>query len=960
MSAPLAGLPATIQEVELGPGRRGRIHSLPALEAAGFGKISRLPICLRVVLESVLRHADGEHITGDQVRALARWQATAPRSEEIPFHVARILLQDFTGVPVLCDLAAMRSAAGRAGGDPAAVEPLIPVDLVVDHSVQVDEYGTPQALAGNMRREFARNAERYRFIKWGMQAFGSVTVVPPGIGIVHQVNLEHLARPLCQRDGFFFPDSLVGTDSHTTMINGLGVVGWGVGGIEAEVAMLGHPLHVLMPDVVGVHLHGKLPPGATATDLVLAVTETLRKAGMVGKFVEFHGPGAAALTVPDRATLANMAPEYGATMGYFPVDEQTLAYLAATGRDPADIAACRAYFTLQGMFGMPMPGAIDYSLVIDIDLCAIAPCVAGPRRPQDCIPLPALKERFATLFSADPAKDGYGHAADLLALRHELPAAPTAKAAPPEAATAKPPETAREHGSEAAPRHEIEMAEAAHIPRRAAADVAAADIGHGDVLIAAITSCTNTSNPGVMLAAGLLAKNARARGLRVHPRVKTSLAPGSRVVTDYLEKAGLLAPLAELGFAVAAYGCTTCIGNSGPLDARIETAIKRDDLICAAVLSGNRNFEARIHPAIHANFLMSPPLVVAFALAGRVGIDVDHEPLAMDSVGKPVFLRDIWPRDEDIARLLPLARDGAGYRARYSDLAHGEPLWEAVPAPTDRVYGWEPSTYIAEPPYFSGFSRTPPALVPIRGARCLAIFGDSVTTDHISPAGNIPAASPAGEWLIAHGVAPADFNSYGSRRGHHEVMVRGTFANVRIRNLMIPPGPDGARVSGGYTIHQPSGEHLTIHAAATRYAQEHVPVVVFAGADYGAGSSRDWAAKGPLLLGVRAVVARSFERIHRSNLAGMGIVPLQFADGETVASAGITGDESFAVEGLEGELKPRQAVTLVIRGARGERRITLVLRLDTDTEIAYLRHGGILPYALRALLGSGNDAGKTG
>ena len=893
-----------LREFRISPSKTSRFHALAPLEAAGLGKISRLPVSLRIVLESLLRNCDGRRITEQHVRELAGWQPTAERTSEIPFVVARIVLQDFTGVPLLCDLAAMRGVAEQQGRNPKIVEPLVPVDLVVDHSVQVDHYNVENALDLNMRIEFKRNLERYRFIKWGMQAFDTFRVVPPGIGIVHQVNLEYLARGVIRKDGVAYPDTLVGTDSHTTMINALGVVGWGVGGIEAEAGMLGQPLYFLTPDVVGVELKGRLPEGSTATDLVLLVTERLRKARVVGKFVEFFGEGAATLSVPDRATLANMAPEYGATMGFFPVDEQTVAYLAATGRSDEEVAAFAGYFKAQGMFGMPRGGDIDYSEIIEIDLAAVRPGVAGPKRPQDHIELSELGRTFTRLLTLPPGQDGYGKPADELARRHPLPA----------------------------------MAEAG-------------DIGHGDVLIAAITSCTNTSNPGVMLAAGLLAKKAVARGLRVGPRVKTSLAPGSRVVTEYLGKTGLLGDLETLGFRVVAYGCTTCIGNAGPLAAPIEEAIGKHDLICASVLSGNRNFEARIHPAIKANFLMSPPLVVAFALAGRVDIDLTREPLGADAQGRPVLLKDIWPSGEEIAAAIAQATSPETYRELYGDFVNRNPLWKEIPSDTGQVYAWTPSTYIAEPPFFDGFSLQPGGLADIRAARALAIFGDSVTTDHISPAGSIKAASPAGEYLIAHGVAVADFNSYGARRGNHEVMVRGTFANVRIRNLMLPPNADGSRTEGGLTLLQPAGERLPIYDAAMKYMAAGTPSVVFAGEEYGSGSSRDWAAKGPLLLGVRAVVAKSFERIHRSNLVGMGILPLQFKNGEGADTLGIAGDEEFDILGLDGELRPRQDLTLTIRRRDGgKQEVVVQLRADTPVEIDYLRHGGILPYVLRGLL----------
>ena len=863
-----------------------QFYSLPILESLGFGNISRLPVSLRVILESVLRNLDGERITERHLLQLGGWQPQAERTEEIPFVVARILLQDFTGVPLLCDLAAMRDTAARFGRSPKLVEPLVPVDLVVDHSVQIDYFREENALELNMALEFQRNAERYRFVKWGMQAFESFHVVPPGIGIVHQVNLEYLARGLGHRGDLYYPDTLVGTDSHTTMINALGVVGWGVGGIEAEAGMLGQPIYILTPDVVGVHLSGQLREGVTATDLVLAITERLRQAKVVGKFVEFFGKGAASLTLPDRATIANMAPEYGATLGFFPPDEETAAYLTATGRKTEEVEAFRSYFQAQEMFGMPNLGDIDYSSVIEMDLGAIVPCVAGPKRPQDRIPLTELKASLADLLPGE---------------RYPLP-----------------------NGD---------------------------DVGQGDILIAAITSCTNTSNPGLMLAAGLLARNAVALGLKVPARIKTSLAPGSRVVTDYLGRAALSEPLEQLGFRIVAYGCTTCIGNSGPLDAGLEKLLVEEDLICASVLSGNRNFEARIHPAIKANFLMSPPLVVAFALAGRIDIDLAQEPLGHDREGRPVMLKDIWPSQDDVAAALRQATDPESYRRLYRDFVHANPLWEKIDAPTGEAYAWTPSSYIARPPFFDDFALEPAAAGAIQGARALAIFGDSVTTDHISPAGSIKPSSPAGLYLKSLGVPVAEFNSYGSRRGNHEVMMRGTFANVRIRNLMLPPGADGRPIEGGLTLSQPDGVQRFLYDAAMDYQRQNIPTIIFAGEEYGTGSSRDWAAKGTRLLGVKAVVARSFERIHRSNLVGMGVLPLQFQSGDSAESLGLTGDEWFDLPGVEKALLPGQEVTLRITGPDGYSRVCrLLLRIDTPIEVEYFRHGGILPFVLRQLL----------
>ncbi len=890
----------TLKELKLPSGAAGRYYSLPALEAAGIAKVSRLPVSIRLVLESVLRNCDGRKVTEDHVRQLANWGPTAARVDEIPFVVARVVLQDFTGVPLLADLAAMRNVAHALGKEPKVIEPLVPVDLVVDHSVMIDHYGTKDALDLNMKLEFRRNEERYQFMKWGMQAFDTFKVVPPGIGIVHQVNLEYLARGVHAKDGVFYPDTLVGTDSHTTMINGIGVVGWGVGGIEAEAGMLGQPVYFLTPDVVGVELTGRLPEGTTATDLVLTVTEMLRREKVVGKFVEFFGEGAATLAVPDRATIANMAPEYGATMGFFPVDDATVDYLRFTGRTDAEIEAFAGYFRAQGLYGMPRSGEIDYTKALTLDLSSIRPSLAGPKRPQDRIELGSLKSTFASLFAKPVAENGF----------------------------AKP---------------------AAELGRRVKAANGIA-LGHGDVLIAAITSCTNTSNPSVLIAAGLLAKKAVERGLSVAPHIKTSLAPGSRVVTEYLGKAGLLPYLEQLGFAVAAYGCTTCIGNAGDLAPEFNEAIVAHDLVCAAVLSGNRNFEARIHPNLKANFLASPPLVVAYALAGSVQKDLTSEPLGTGRDGQPVFLRDLWPTSHEIAAMLPVARDAATFRRLYGDLANANPLWKSITGASGQVYDWPMSTYIAKPPFFDGFGMVPKATGSIRGARALGIFGDSVTTDHISPAGSIKENSPAGKWLVANGVGRADFNSYGSRRGNHEVMMRGTFANVRIRNLMIPPKADGTREEGGVTLFQPSGEKMFIYDAAMKYVAQGTPTVVFGGEEYGTGSSRDWAAKGTQLLGVKAVVARSFERIHRSNLVGMGVLPLQFKGTDGAESLGITGEEIFDVE-VPADIRPQQDLVLGITGKDGRRReVPVLCRIDTPIEVDYYRHGGILPFVLRKLV----------
>ncbi|HVY63031.1 MAG TPA: aconitate hydratase, partial [Planctomycetota bacterium] len=865
----------------------------------------------------------------EDVAALAAWKPRAERTEEVPFIVARVLLQDFTGVPLIVDLGAMRSAVARAGSDPKRIEPVVPVDLVIDHSVQVDAFGRADAFDLNLQMEFKRNRPRYEFLKWGMGAFDGLRIVPPGIGICHQVNLEYLARGVLSRDGVWFPDSLVGTDSHTTMINGLGIVGWGVGGIEAEAGMLGQPVYFLMPDVVGVHVSGALKEGVTATDLVLHVTEMLRKAKVVGKFVEFHGEGAATLPAPTRATIANMAPEYGATMGFFPVDERSCEYLAATGRPPALVEEVRRYFGAQGLFGIPRKGEVDYSQTVELDLGAVAPAVSGPKRPQDRIDLGKLKQRFLDLLAAPPP-DGYGkpdhgsaERVRVLIGNHDGPCELARSGGEQDPGTSP---TGRTRNTN--PLTEIEMMNNRPTANPVAVDEyasAGVRIGHGSVLIAAITSCTNTSNPGVMLAAGLLAKKAVERGLRVPAYVKTSLAPGSRVVTDYLAKTGLQRYLDQLGFQLVGYGCTTCIGNSGPLDPCLDEAIARHDLVVASVLSGNRNFEARVHQAVKANFLMSPPLVVAFALAGRVDVDLAREPIGIARDGKEVFLRELWPTPAELEAVMGAAVDPEAYRRLYADLASATPLWTKVPSPTGVTYAWDPaSTYVREPPYFEVFTMTAPPRAAIRGARALAIFGDSVTTDHISPAGAITPGSPAGRYLVSLGVAVEDFNSYGSRRGNHEVMVRGTFANVRIKNLML-----GGK-EGGDTLHQPGGERMSIFDAAERYAKEGVPLVVFAGQEYGTGSSRDWAAKGPQLLGVRAVVARSFERIHRSNLVFMGVLPCELPEGVTAQTLKLDGTETFEVAGLEGGVRPRMALTLRIARASGAvEEVKVTARIDT-------------------------------
>jgi len=894
----------TLAEFKFSGSKKAQFHSLPALQKSLGKKIDRLPISIRIVLESVLRNCDGKKVTEAHVRQLANWKPNAARTDEIPFVVARVVLQDFTGVPLLADLAAMRGVAKKMGKNPKNIEPLVPVDLVVDHSVQIDHFREKNALDLNMKLEFQRNNERYQFMKWGMQAFDTFGVVPPGFGIVHQVNLEYLARGVHQRDGVYYPDTLVGTDSHTTMINGIGVVGWGVGGIEAEAGMLGQPVYFLTPDVVGVNLTGVLREGVTATDLVLTITEMLRKEKVVGKFVEFFGEGTASLSLTDRATIANMAPEYGATMGFFPVDEATIDYFHGTGRTKAEIDAFEAYFKTQNLFGIPKVGDIDYSKVVELNLTSVAPSLAGPKRPQDRIEIGHVKSTFRDLFAKPVADNGFNKKAD------DLDA-------------------------------EYTNADGVHLK-------------NGDVLIAAITSCTNTSNPSVLLAAGLLAKKAVAAGLTVAPHIKTSLAPGSRVVTKYLEAAGLLSELETLGFGVTAYGCTTCIGNAGDLTPAMNEAIVKNDVVAAAVLSGNRNFEARIHPNIRANFLASPPLVVAYAIAGNVTIDLMTEPLGKGKNGRDIYIGDIWPTSAEINKLMKHAMNAKTFKDNYADVK-GAPgkLWEDIRGvASGEVYNWPKSTYIAEPPFFGDFEMQPKAAATrITDARALGVFGDSITTDHISPAGSIKESSPAGKWLLANGVLKADFNSYGSRRGNHEIMMRGTFANVRIKNLMIPAQPDGSRIEGGLTIHQPTGQEMSIYDAAMKYVADDVPTMIFAGEEYGTGSSRDWAAKGTQLLGVKVVVARSFERIHRSNLVGMGVLPLQFIGNDSVSSLGITGNERYDLLGLENDIKPQQEVTLVIHRANGQsQQVKLLLRIDTPIEVDYYHHGGILPFVLRQLL----------
>jgi aconitate hydratase len=941
-------------------GRSYKFYSLPQLEAEGVGTVSRLPVSVRIVLESVLRNYDNKRITEINVRHLANWGAGDERTEEIPFVVARILLQDFTGVPLLVDLAAMRSAAARLDADSKIIEPLVSVDLVIDHSVQVDFSSTPAAFTKNMEMEFRRNRARYQFLKWGMQAFNSFNVVPPGIGICHQVNLEYLAQGVFERDDVCYPDSLVGTDSHTTMVNGLGVLGWGVGGIEAEAGMLGQPVYFLTPDVVGVSMSGKLNDGVTATDLVLHITQMLRKAKVVGKFVEYFGEGAETLSVTDRATIANMSPEYGATMGFFPVDEQTIAYYLATGRTQEHCDLIRSYFKAQGMFGMPRKGEIAYSTLLELDLAEVEPSVSGPKRPQDRINLSDLKETFIDLLRKPVGENGYNktdeeihkrvlttigvtnsnlipHVAGGGEQRHDTQ--PLSGGLDSDRNTAAWTETEMMNNRPTPDR--VEEIPAGEFPQ------AQVELAHGDVVIAAITSCTNTSNPSVMLAAGLLAKKAVEKGLSIKPEVKTSLAPGSRVVTDYLEKTGLQSYLNRLGFNLVGYGCTTCIGNSGPLDPCLEEAINDNDLVAASVLSGNRNFEARVHQSVRANFLMSPPLVVAFALAGTVAIDLSSEPIGKGKDGEEVYLRDIWPTTDELGDVMKVAFDPETYRRNYSNFVEANPMWNEIPSSIGSVYDWDPgSTYIQEPPYFEGFEMSPGPISEIRGARPLAIFGDSVTTDHISPAGAIKPTSPAGLYLQERQVAIADFNSYGARRGNHEVMVRGTFANVRIKNLMIPG------TEGGVTVHYPDGERVPIYDAAMKYQEENVPLVVLAGQEYGTGSSRDWAAKGTRLLGVRAVVAQSFERIHRSNLVQMGVLPCQFKDDASAHTLGLDGTETFDIVGFEGGIRPRQDVKFIIhRADKSQQEVTLTVRIDTAIEVDYYRHGGILPYMLRQLIG---------
>ena len=930
----------TIRTFKTGSGLEGKYNSLPALEEQGFGKISRLPVSIRIVLESLVRNCDGRKVTEEDVKNLANWSAPQPGSYEVPFTVGRVVLQDFTGVPLVVDLAAMRNAAADAGADASVVEPLVPVDLVIDHSVQVDFSGSQAALNRNLEIEFIRNKERYQFLKWGQQAFSTFGVVPPGIGIVHQVNLEFLAKGVLEKDGTYYPDTLVGTDSHTTMINGLGVVGWGVGGIEAEAGMLGQPVTFLVPEVIGVHLDGTLAEGVTATDLTLQVTQMLREHGVVGKFVEFFGPGAKSLSLPDRATIANMAPEYGATMGFFPVDEEAIAYFRGTGRTEEECETIENYYRAQGMFGIPNKGDVDFTVTLELDMSSVVPAVSGPKRPQDRINVTDLGIKFNELFEAPVADGGFGRERDSrdveVAIELESPAgfSPTGQELLTEAGVAVATDEVDTQTS----------------------------LKHGSVLIAAITSCTNTSNPSVMLAAGLVAKKANALGLKIAPYVKTSLGPGSRVVTDYFNATGLQSELDELGFQTVGYGCTTCIGNSGPLAPEIETAISKQDLVCASVLSGNRNFEARVHGSIRANFLMSPPLVVAYAIAGRVDLDLANDPISTDKDGNAVYLKDLWPSSEELKEVIGSALVPEVFKKLYSNLDVANPNWVEIDSATGPTFDWDASsTYIQNPPFFDGFSRTPSTEGKnISNARPLGIFADSVTTDHISPAGSIVPTSPAGQYLIENGVEQSKFNSFGSRRGNDRVMTRGTFGNVRIKNLMC------AGIEGGYTqyfgpsdVPAPdkeiaaiaSGKPTHIYNAAEAYKADGTDLIVIGGEDYGMGSSRDWAAKGTRLLGVSAVVTKSFERIHRSNLIGMGVLPLTFKNREDYEKVVSLSDATFGVTGLDCSLTPMQDATLLVSPVGGEAfEIPLTVRLDTPAEVDYYLSGGILPYVLNQIL----------
>jgi aconitate hydratase len=932
------------------------------LDAAGAPDLARLPYTVKVLLENMLRHAasGGEAVAPEDVRALAGWDPSVPGEYELPFMPARVILQDFTGVPCVVDLAAMRDAVADMGGDPARINPLVPCDLVIDHSVQVDQFGTEAAFLVNVEREYERNGERYALLRWAQQAFDNFRVVPPGTGIVHQVNLEFLADVVSARpDGngnlTAFPDTLVGTDSHTTMINGLGVVGWGVGGIEAEAALLGQPLYQPLPSVVGFRLDGELRPGTTATDLVLTVTEMLRAHGVVGRFVEFHGPGLSRLGLADRATISNMSPEFGATATLFPIDDETLRYLRMTGRADETVARVEAYAKEQGLFRTDDAAEPMFNESLSLDLDTVEPSVAGPKRPQDRVPLTTLPENFRGIFAQGlhTHRDGSIH--------EHVPAGQPPEGVVEEASeesfpASDPPAYTQRNDDDSGPEPgqsgtvspvHTNHGDSHYRAVEVEADGATFKLRSGSVVIAAITSCTNTSNPTVMVAAGLLARNAVARGLATPPWVKTSLAPGSRAVTDYLAGAGLMQPLEALGFDLVGYGCTTCIGNSGPLAEPIAKAIEDNDLVGVAVLSGNRNFEGRIHPLARASYLASPPLVVAFALAGKVDIDLTTEPLGTGADGAAVYLSELWPSAEEVAAIVGEQVRSEVFRRNYASVFDGDQQWRSLPVPAGDRYAWDPdSTYVALPPFFSGLAPEPEPLSDIDGARVLAWLGDSVTTDHISPAGSIPRTSPAGQWLMDHGVEPRDFNSYGARRGHHEVMMRGTFANIRLRNLLTPDA------EGNVTEHWPSGERMPIFDAAQRYAADGTPLIVLAGKEYGSGSSRDWAAKGPYLLGVRAVIAESYERIHRSNLVGMGVLPLQYLPGESAAGLGLTGRETFSISGVADGLRPHQEVAVTARGDDGkEVRFRTLARLDGEIDVTYLRNGGVLHTVLRRLAG---------
>ncbi|MFN2566058.1 MAG: aconitate hydratase AcnA [Gemmatimonadaceae bacterium] len=917
-------------------GKKYTIFRLDTLATIPASKAARLPFSLKILLENLLRNEDDAFVKREDVEAMARWDVRNWREQEIAFRTARVLLQDFTGVPAVVDLAAMRDAIARLGGDPQRINPLQPVDLVIDHSVQVDEYGSEAAYLINTGLEVERNKERYVFLRWGQNAFRNFRVVPPGTGICHQVNLEYLGQVVFRSEengaSVAYPDALVGTDSHTTMINGLGVLGWGVGGIEAEAAMLGQPVSMLIPEVIGFKLHGRLPSGATGTDLVLTVTQMLRQKKVVGKFVEFYGTGLSSLPLADRATIANMSPEYGATMGFFPVDDATLRYLRLTGRSQHHVKLVEAYTKEQGLFRTDATADPIFTDTLELDLSTVEPSLAGPKRPQDRVPLRSAKNMFLDALATDLAKLGTRAAAAEARRATTVSAEPQlarpASRAPAAVLTADPEvEAAREDAVEVTYRNET------------------FELRHGSVVIAAITSCTNTSNPAVMLGAGLLARNAVRKGLRTQPWVKTSCAPGSRVVTDYYKQAGLLEPLEALGFHIVGYGCTTCIGNSGPLPDPIAAAVEENKLVVASVLSGNRNFEGRVNPLTRFNYLASPPLVVAYALAGRMDIDFESEPIGVGHDGA-VFLRDIWPSPTEVQDEIDRSVKAEFFRTQYADVFRGDEFWQNLEAPRGETFAWDlSSTYVKNPPYFEGMTTEPPGVRPVRGARTLAVLGDSITTDHISPAGNIPAASPAGKWLIAHGVQRKDFNSYGARRGNHEVMMRGTFANIRLRNEMVPG------TEGGWTATEAGGPPMFIYDAAMEYQKRGTPLVVIAGKEYGTGSSRDWAAKGTVLLGVRAVIAESFERIHRSNLVGMGVLPLEFTGGDTRQSLGLTGFEAFDIEGLDNSLRPRATLTVRASAAGGTKSFEVLARIDTPEELNYYRHGGILPYVLRQLVG---------